>query len=83
MGRGGPDDLADAWAAATPEERDRIEAAVLRANRLLRDDPDGTGESRGGNARVVVVDQLTVWFRVRPGRVPRATHVRCVRPRRP
>ena len=77
------DELADIWVAATPEERDRIEAAVLRANRLIRDDPQGAGESRGGKARVLFVDQLTVWFRVPPGGVARVTHVRWVRPRRP
>ena len=40
------DALADIWVAATPAERDEIERAVLRANRLLSDDPKGRA-SRG------------------------------------
>ena len=75
------DALADIWVAATPEERDEIERAVLRANRLLTDDPENEGESRGGNDRVLIVTPLTVWYRVRPG--PRAVvfNVRRARPR--
>ncbi|MBA4064711.1 MAG: hypothetical protein C0501_13550 [Isosphaera sp.] len=71
----GYDALADAWVRATPDERDRMEAAVNRANRLLRDDPQGEGESRGGNVRVLIVPPLTFWYRVNPGGVARVFHV--------
>lgn len=75
------DDLADIWVVATPEERVEIERAVLRTNRLLAADPENEGESRGGNARVLIVPPLTVWYRVQPG--PRAVvfGVRHTRPR--
>lgn len=61
------DELADIWVAATVEERTEIERAVLRADRLIVADPTGAGESRGGNARVVIVPPLTVWYRVERG----------------
>ena len=58
-----------------------FERAVLRANRLLTDDPENAGESRSGSDRVLIVPPLTVWYRVRPG--PRAVvfNVRSARPR--
>jgi plasmid stabilization system protein ParE len=75
------DDLADIWVAATPDDRDEIERAVLRANRLLTDDPENEGESRPGNARVLIVPPLTVWYRVRPGPQARVFGVRRFRQR--
>ena len=75
------DALADIWVVATPAERDEIERAVVLANRLLTDNPENEGESRGGSDRVLIVRPLTVWYRVRPG--PRAVvfNVRRARPR--
>lgn len=64
------DALADIWVEATPEEREEFERLVQRANRILRDDPANVGESRDGRDRVLIVEQLTFWFRLRPG--PRA-----------
>ncbi len=75
------DALADIWVVATPAERDEIERAVLRANRLLAGDPENEGESRGGNARVLIVPPLTVWYRVQPGPQAVVFGVRHARPR--
>lgn len=61
------DDLADIWVGATLDERTEIERAVLRANRVIGEDPTGAGESRGGNVRVVIAAPLTVWYRVQTG----------------
>lgn len=75
------DDLADLWVAAPPDERDEIERAVLRENRLLADDPENEGESRPGNARVLIVSPLTIWYRVQPGPQARVFGVRRFRKR--
>ena len=69
------DELADIWVTATPEERDEIEKAVLRANRELADDPE-VGESRDGNSRVHFVPPLTLWYRVMPDSRARVVSVR-------
>jgi hypothetical protein len=61
------DQHADIWVAATVDERDVIERAVLRTNRLLGDDPENEGESRPGGARVLIAPPLTVWYFVAPG----------------
>lgn len=77
------DALADAWVRATPAERELIEAAVHRVNAALRDWAAGVGESRGPRNRVVIIDPLTVWFRVEPGNpVARVIHLRWWRSRR-
>lgn len=71
------DVLADAWVRATPAEREAIEAAVHRVNEILRDRAADVGESRGVRNRVVIVEPLTVWFRVDPGNpVARVLHLR-------
>jgi len=73
------DALADIWVRVTPDERDRVEAAVNRANRDLRVDPESRGESRAGNVRVLIADPVTFWFRVLPGGVARVFHVHHIR----
>lgn len=76
------DELADLWVRITPAERNLVEAAVDRVNRLLRDDPWPQGESRAGDERVLVVDPLTVWFDIPAGAAyGRVLHVRMRRPR--
>jgi plasmid stabilization system protein ParE len=70
------DELADIWVQATPELRDRIEAAVHRANAALRADPLGEGESRAGDRRLVFYPPLAVLYRVSPdGSVVHVQHV--------
>jgi plasmid stabilization system protein ParE len=61
---------------ASPEERDEIERAVLRANRLLREAPEQQGESRGGINRVMFEGRLVVRFRIVPGGIARVLRVR-------
>lgn len=78
---GALDELADIWVAATPEERDKIEAAVKQMNDLLRRSPGDAGESRAGNQRVVFQGPLVVTFST-GGPVARVLHVRWNR-RRP
>lgn len=75
------DVLADIWVQITPAERERVEAAVNRVNRLLRDDPLGRGESRTSRVRVMFEEPLTVFFRAVAGQVARVLHVRFVRRR--
>lgn len=70
------DDLADIWVAATVDDRAAIERAVLRANRLLTEDPENEGESRSGNVRVLFAPPLVVWYRVQPGPRARVVNVR-------
>lgn len=70
------DVLADIWVEATPDERDQIERAVLRANNELADDPANKGESRAGGLRVLISPPLTLWFRVLPGQRARVVNVR-------
>jgi hypothetical protein len=61
------DELADIWVAATRDDRDVIEGAVLEINRELGSDPANKGESRVGKSRALIAPPLTVWFRVLPG----------------
>jgi hypothetical protein len=75
------DQLADAWVAATPDERDLIEQVVLSAERDLRDNPLGVGESRGGPYRVLMRPPLTFWYTVSPDGT-RARIFRVLRPHR-
>lgn len=75
------DALADAWVQATPDERDTIERAVHRVNRLLRDAPEHQGESRTGSIFVMIEAPLTVYFRYTPGTPTRVLHVRFFRRR--
>jgi hypothetical protein len=70
------DALADIWVAATPDDRDAIERAVLEINRELADDPANKGESRTATSRALIVPPLTVWFRVLPGPQARVFGVR-------
>lgn len=70
------DDLADAYVPASPQEREEIVRAVERANRLLRTDPEGQGESRGGFNRVMFEGRLVVRYRVVPGGIARVLRVR-------
>ncbi|MBY0514960.1 MAG: hypothetical protein K2P78_13725 [Gemmataceae bacterium] len=60
------DELADIWVAATPADRDVIEKAVLDAERQIKADPLGAGESRPGTRRLLILPPLTFWFSVRP-----------------
>jgi hypothetical protein len=70
------DEVADMWVRATPDERDRIEAAVNLLNARLRRDPLGQGESRGGNRRLAFFPPLAVLYRVNPdGSSPYVLHV--------
>ena len=69
------DALADIWVRITPNERNRVEAAVNRANRDLQISPDTQRESRAGNARVIIISPITFWFRVQPNGVARVFHV--------
>lgn len=75
------DALADIWVAATPDERDEIERAVLHANSTLTDDPANKGESRSGGVRVFISPPLTLWYRVLPGQQARVFGVRRHQPR--
>lgn len=70
------DQLADIWVAATQDDRDVIERAVLEVNRELADDPANKGESRSGGRRTLIASPLTVWFRVLPGQQARVFGVR-------
>lgn len=76
------DALADIWVRITPEERDRVEAAVNRANRDLQVAPEIQGESRAGVARVLIISPITFWFRVQPSGVARIFHVHHIGPTR-
>jgi hypothetical protein len=76
------DALADIWVRISPDERDRVEAAVNRANRDLQTAPDIQGESRAGYARVLIINPITFWFRVRPNGIARIFHVHHIRPAR-
>ena len=76
------DELADIWVAATPEERDVIERAVLRVNRELVENPE-IGETRIGDSRVHFSSPLTVWYSIDPDlRVPLVFGVRLHRTKR-
>lgn len=70
------DELADIWVRATPDDRDRIEAAVNLINARLQRDPLAEGESRDGNRRLAYFRPLAVLFRCEPdGSLPRVLHV--------
>jgi len=56
------EDLASLWIAA--EDRAAITAAADRIDPLLRTDPDGVGESRSGNARIMFLGPLAITFRI-------------------
>jgi plasmid stabilization system protein ParE len=58
------DQLADAYVAADPEERERTAAGVESLNTRLRDDPLAVGESRTGAFRMVFVSRLAILFHV-------------------
>jgi plasmid stabilization system protein ParE len=71
--------LADAYVAADPEERERMAAGVEALNTRLRADPLAVGESRTGGFRMVFVSRVAVLFHV-----SEANHtVRVVRVRQP
>lgn len=61
---GARDELADIWVLATPQDRSKIESAVLDFVRDLGDDPFLVGESRDGDMRIAVRMPLVFWFRV-------------------
>ncbi len=75
------DKLADVWIDVTPEERDRIEAAVNRINATLARDA-GAGESRSGNHRILHVSPVTVRFRPESDSTVVVASVHYARPRR-
>ena len=75
------DALADVWVTVTPDERDRIAAAVDRINATLARD-SGAGESRDESTRVLHVFPVTVRFRVEPDGAVVVTQVHFVRRRR-
>lgn len=75
------DELADIWVMASPEDRERIEAAVLATETLLRADPHHVGESRFEDFRLVHTPPLTFSFRAPEGN-PVATGEHVHRPRR-
>lgn len=58
------EELADLWVAVSREEREQMEAAIVRLNDRLKLDPNNEGESRSGSVRVTIAKPLTVWFRV-------------------
>ena len=69
------DDLADAWVAADPATRERIEAGINRLNAELRDNPNEVGESRPDNRRIGFAGPLVVIFRIdMNARVVRVNH---------
>ncbi|MBA4063461.1 MAG: hypothetical protein C0501_07065 [Isosphaera sp.] len=71
------DALADVYVRATPEERERMAAAVDALNARLRSDPLNEGESRAGGFRVTFPVLLAVVFHVDP--VDRIVRVRTVK----
>ena len=73
------DELADIYVAATPDDRERIAAAVLSVERSLSLIPLDTGESRAPGVRYEFRYPLGFWFRVNA----EATHARIVRVVRP
>lgn len=75
------DELAAVYVDLPPEERERLAALVERINRRLRDDPEGYGESRDGENRVLIADHLTVWYRVRSGPDTLVYHIHWSGPR--
>jgi hypothetical protein len=56
--------LADIW--TNGPDRDAVTAAANRVESLLRRDPFGQGESRGGNDRLMFEEPLSVYYRVDP-----------------
>ncbi|QJW99297.1 hypothetical protein FTUN_6900 [Frigoriglobus tundricola] len=58
------DQLADAYVAATPDDRERMAAGVESLNARLRADPLAVGESRVGGFRVEFVSRLAILFHV-------------------
>lgn len=74
------DKLADIWVEVTPDERDRIEAAVTRINATLARDASA-GESREGTNRVLHVLPVTVRFRAGSDSVVIVYQVHQVQPR--
>jgi hypothetical protein len=75
------DELADIWVAASPEDRDLIEASVMLMEAMLQAAAHQVGESRSGDFRVIHNPPLTYWFRASPGN-PVATVEHVYRPRR-
>jgi len=58
------DQLADAWVAATPDERLRMEIGIETLNRHLAVDPTEIGESREAGVRFAFIPLLCVRFRI-------------------
>jgi plasmid stabilization system protein ParE len=58
------DQLADAYVAADPVEREQMAAGIESLNTRLRDDPLAVGESRVGAYRVEFVPRFAVLFHV-------------------
>ena len=65
--------LANVYVTATPEERERIAAAVDALNARLRSDPLSEGESRSGGFRITFPSLLSVLFHV--SETDRVVHV--------
>ena len=80
----GLDRLADIYVAATPADRDDIEATTRRINAALAVDPSVLGESRSGGWRVWFEYPLMVLFCIFPAQqVVVVTHVARLRRRSP
>jgi hypothetical protein len=63
-------DLANAWMAASTEDRSRITDAAGRAESLLRFDPQLAGESRSEDERIVFLPPLVFSIKIRePDRI--------------
>ena len=76
------DRVADIFVAATPADRDEIEATTRRINVALAADPSVLGESRSGDRRVWFEYPLMVLFRiVSADKTVIVSHVARLRPR--
>lgn len=72
------DELADIWVAVDAATRERIEAAILKLNKELQDDPWDVGESRESdtNRRIAFAGPIAVIFRINEAsRTVRVNHV--------
>ena len=56
--------LAEIWLAA--QDQQSVADAADRIDMLLRNNPEGVGESRDGNARILLVPPLGADYRVHP-----------------
>jgi hypothetical protein len=61
-------ELVEAWSAGLPWLSADVEQGLVAIQTLLENDPAGSGESRGGNERVVFAGRVAARYVVDAGR---------------